>query len=195
MPILWEESNTQEIIKSIIEWAIENKALVALLCISIGVTISIKINIGGNKVKGKREGRIEGRYTRRKSDRYQTTDGLQNQRSVDLVNIRLYSTGLKGKVYTNVFYKMINHNFGIEITLKNYSSVSKKVKIGWCVYKGDEEVVKGTFYKKVNANSSLTSDFYVKKNFFDNLNCGKYTSVFWLNNQRVQKTYFTIQNK
>lgn len=37
---------------------------------------------------------------------------------LELVSIKLYSTGLK-KVFTNHFYKSMNHNFGVEILVKN----------------------------------------------------------------------------
>lgn len=49
---------------------------------------------------------------------------------VSLQCIRLYSTGSKGKVYTDKFYKSINHNFGIEVILKNTSSQAQTIHLG-----------------------------------------------------------------
>lgn len=115
---------------------------------------------------------------------------------IELTKIRLYSTGSKGKVYTDKFIKSINHNFGIEITLKNNTSATQNVKVGWCIYnKEGNELIKGTFNKKVNQKSSLTTDFYVKENSFNNLKPGKYKSQFWVNDKRVQKAYFNITYK
>lgn len=70
------------------------------------------------------------------------TSHLSNQRKastndncpVALDSIRLYSTGSKGKVYTNRFYKTINHNFGIEVVLSNRASIPLIVNLGHCIY-------------------------------------------------------------
>ena len=113
----------------------------------------------------------------------------------EIQSIRLYSTGKKGKVYTDKFYKQINHNFGIEILLKNNTNVQQNVKVGWCIYKDGSEIMKGTFNKKINANSTATNDFYVKEESFKRLKSGKYKSQFWVNDKRVQKVYFYILNK
>lgn len=86
----------------------------------------------------------------------------------------------------------MNHNFGIEITLKNNTYVLQNVKVGWCIYKDGNVIVKGTFNKKVNPNSTLTNDFYIQEKTFNNLKIGKYKSQFWVNDIRVQKVYFTI---
>lgn len=89
----------------------------------------------------------------------------------------------------------MNHNFGIEVTLKNHSSLLKNVKVGWCIYKEGKEIIKGTFNKKVNAYSSITTDFYVREQTFNNLKIGKYKSQFWVDDKRVQKVYFNVLNK
>ncbi len=113
---------------------------------------------------------------------------------LELTSIRLYSTGVKGKVYTSVFHKAINHNFGIELIIKNNTNQSQKVKIGWCIYndKG-KTLMNGTFYEKIVANTSFKKDFYVSESDFKKLSVGKYKSQFWLNDKKVRKEFFTVK--
>lgn len=189
-----------------IKWIIENKELIILACITISVSIPISIHFG----KTINNNNIKKNHT---TNNYNTSIHKQSPSktiapppnspivkptskvSIESINIQLYSTGKKGKVYTNKFYKTMNHNFGVEITLKNNTCSLQNVKIGWCIYKNGTEIIKGNFNKKVNANSSLTTDFYVKEHAFNNLKVGKYKSQFWVNNQKVQKVYFTVSNK
>ena len=89
----------------------------------------------------------------------------------------------------------MNHNFGIQLTLKNNSNVQQNVNVGWCIYKVGVEIIKGTFYEKINAHEVLDKDFYVKDFAFNKLKPGEYKSQFWLNDERVQKVYFTILNQ
>lgn len=67
--------------------------------------------------------------------------------------------------------------------------------MGWCIYKDGKEIVKGTFKKKINPNSILTTDFYVKAKVFNNLKVGEYKSQFWVNDMKVQKVFFSILHK
>lgn len=189
--------------EDIIKWIIENKELVIIACITISVSIPISMHfrktIINNNIR-KNTTNNYGKYnpknnTSKPTNRNQNKPVYLSRKNIELTNIRLYSTGKKGKVYTTRFYKTMNHNFGIEITLKNNTSSLQNVKVGWCIYKDGKEIIKGTFNKKVNANSSLTNDFYVKERAFSNLSVGKYKSQFWVNDQRVQKVYFTITNK
>ena len=119
-----------------------------------------------------------------------------SQQSVTLQSIRLYSTGAKGKVFTDRFYKSVNHNFGIEVVLKNTSSQFQAVKLGHCIYdeKGNT-MIKGNFHPKIAPNSTLTEDIYVKADTFARLKNGKYKSQFWINDKKVQKVFFTVTNK
>ena len=41
---------------------------------------------------------------------------------LELCKISLYSTGARGKVFTNHFYKALNHNFGVEMVIRNNKS-------------------------------------------------------------------------
>ena len=185
--------------KEIIEWIIENKALALFLCISVSISIPVSIHIGKNVKQNITNNYYHG--SKRSGKNYRSDRKPQvpatttNYSAVKLSKIQLYSTGRKGKVFTTTFYKMINHNFGIEITLLNNSPVPQKVKVGWCIYKDEEKVVKGTYFKQVKAYSSLTWDIYVKKGTFDKMKCGNYKSLFWVNDQNVQRVYFKILNK
>lgn len=194
------------IMDELIKWIIENKELVILACITISVSIPISIHFGKTIINNNNIRKNTTNNYGRKDPRHNTSEPTTKnkprntsissiRKNIKLTNIRLYSTGKKGKVYTTKFYKAINHNFGVEITLKNNTNLLQNVKVGWCIYKNGNEIIKGTFSKKVNANSSLTNDFYVKEQAFSNLKVGKYKSQFWVNDQRVQKVYFTISNK
>ena len=122
----------------------------------------------------------------------QTSTGTQ----IALQSIRLYSTGAKGKVYTNNFYKSVNHNFGIELVIINNTSQTQTVSLGHCIY--DESgvaIINGNFHPKIAPHSKLTQDIYVEAKTFAKLKNGKYKSQFWLNNTKVQKVYFTIASK
>jgi len=82
------------------------------------------------------------------------------------------------------------------VEIKNSTNTQKNVKVGWCIYNSSgQTLLKGNFNKRVNANSSLINDFYVKDNVFSQLKSGKYKSQFWVNDERVQKEYFTIAHR
>lgn len=195
--------------EELIKWIIENKALIIIACITLSISIPISIHFGktiiNNNIKKnktinnyKNQTQNYSNYNNTYKNNQQSTSkktGVNSDRNVELTKISLYSTGKKGKVYTTNFYKSMNHNFGIEITLKNNTYVLQNVKVGWCIYKDGNVIVKGTFNKKVNPNSTLTNDFYVQEKTFNNLKVGKYKSQFWVNDIRVQKVYFTILNK
>ncbi len=83
-------------------------------------------------------------------------------------SIQLYSTGKRGKTYTKKFYKSINHNFGIEVVLKNLSGQAKTVHLGHCIY--DEKgvaIFKGDFRPMVKPFSTLKQDIYVDPKAFE----------------------------
>ena len=115
---------------------------------------------------------------------------------VSLQCIRLYSTGSKGKVYTDKFYKSINHNFGIEVILKNTSSQAQTIHLGHCIYDEKGNIVfKKNFTPHINPNSTLMQHIFVDADAFSKMKSGKYKSQFWINNTRVQRTFFTVVYK
>lgn len=117
--------------------------------------------------------------------------------SITLEKIELYCTGAKGKVFTNIFRKSINHNFGIEVVIKNNTSQTQTVKLGHCIYdeSGNNTMFKGTFYPKIKPHSTLKEDIFVDAKAFDKMKKGKYKSQFWLNDNKVQRVYFTVVEK
>lgn len=120
----------------------------------------------------------------------------KNASSITLQSIRLYSTGSKGKVYTDKFYKSINHNFGIEVVLKNTSSNTQTIHLGHCIYDESGNVVfKGNFSPKINPHSTLTHNIFVDAKAFAKMKSGKYKSQFWINDTKVQKAFFTVAYK
>ena len=115
---------------------------------------------------------------------------------VSLQSIRLYSTGSKGKVYTDKFYKSINHNFGIEVVLKNTSSNTQTIHLGHCIYDESGNVVfKGNFSPKINPHSTLTHNIFVDAKAFAKMKSGKYKSQFWINDKKAQKAFFKVAYK
>ncbi len=119
-----------------------------------------------------------------------------SESQVLIQSIQLYSTGKRGKTYTKKFYKSINHNFGIEVVLKNLSGQAKTVHLGHCIY--DEKgvaIFKGDFRPTVKPFSTLKQDIYVDPKAFEKMKSGTYKSQFWLNDKRVQKVFFTVAYK
>ncbi len=114
---------------------------------------------------------------------------------LEMKSIKLYSTGLK-KVFTNHFYKSMNHNFGIEIVITNNTSSIQKLKIGGCVNNSKgKKVVNWISTKSIKPYSSESYDFYVREKEFNKMDSGKYTVIFWINDKRVKETTFTITYK
>lgn len=114
---------------------------------------------------------------------------------LELCSIKLYSTGLR-KIFTNHFYKSMNHNFGVEITIRNNTNQSQSMRIGGCVY--DDKgmvIVRWNSTKNINAISSNSYDFYAKEQTFSKMKEGKYKIQFWINDKKVQKEYFTVTYK
>lgn len=172
-----------------VKWIIENKELAFVICMSILVPGYF------HHRKKKRRGRTHPGPSR--PPQPTPTSGGSSPVStktncVQLRKIQLYSTGKKGKVFTTEFHKMMNHNFGIELTLENTSSSVQNVKVGWCICKGDDKVINGTFNKRIHARQTLTCDFFVKQDAFARLQPGEYKSLFWVNDVRVQRKYFKI---
>lgn len=114
---------------------------------------------------------------------------------LELCGVQLYSTGIK-KVLTNHFYKSMNHNFGVEISVRNNTSKMQNLRIGGCVYdeKGNT-VTSWNGTKEIKALSSASYDFYVREETFSKMKEGKYKIQFWINDKKVQKEYFTITFK
>lgn len=130
-----------------------------------------------------------------KVSRPQKTSG-NSQQHIKLQSVRLYSTGAKGKVYTDKFYKSINHNFGIEAILVNSTSQTQSVSLGHCIYdESGKTIIKGNCRPKIAPHSKLAQDIYVEAKTFAKLKNGKYKSQLWLNDTKVQKVFFTVANK
>ncbi len=115
---------------------------------------------------------------------------------LELCSIKMYSTGVK-KIFTNHFYRGLNHNFGVEIKIKNNTNTTQNLQIGGCIYNsnGDTIIEWKRKLKQVAANAYWKSDYYVYEDCFSKMKDGKYKVQFWINDQRVQKEYFTISYK
>lgn len=123
------------------------------------------------------------------------TSQPQKRPPLELLSIKLYSTGLK-KIFTKHFYKSMNHNFGVELTIRNNTSKLQDMKIGGCIYDiNRKKTVNWIGNKKINPHSSATYDFYVREQAFSKMNAGKYTIIFWINDKKVKEDSFTITYK
>lgn len=155
-------------------------------------------NNTANKNNGGNGGRSNGvNKSSRPSQSFKNTK--KNASSITYVNlqsIRLYSTGSKGKTYTDKFYKSINHNFGIEVILMNSSSTTQTIHLGHCIYDESGKVVfNGNFSPKINPHSTLKHNIFVDAKAFAAMKSGKYKSQFWINDTKVQKAFFTVAYK
>jgi len=119
-----------------------------------------------------------------------------NRPPLELLNIKLYSTGLK-KVFTNHFYKSMNHNFGVEILVRNNTNQIQTIHVGGCIYNSNGKTI--VKWRNVNieipSHGSKKYDFFVKEDGFSKMKEGKYKVQFWINDKKVQKEYFTITYK
>lgn len=134
--------------------------------------------------------------SQRPSKTVQDSTKIKNGSPISIQSIRLYSTSKKGKIYTTKFYKSINHNFGIEVILKNNSSQTQKVRLGHCIYdQSGKTIFKGNFNPTIKQHSTLKQSIFVDAKAFSRMKNGKYKSQFWINDKRVQKVYFTVTYK
>ena len=110
---------------------------------------------------------------------------------LDLQSIRLYSTGSRGKVFTDHFYRAMNHNFGVEIKIKNNTNRVQDVKIAGYVYDSVGNTVVGwkTIFKKIQPNSLLSHDSYVNEHDFSCMKDGEYKVQFWVNDVKIKKFF------
>ena len=91
----------------------------------------------------------------------------------------------------------MNHNFGVEILVKNNTNQIQTIHVGGCIYNNDgKTIVKwGNVNIQISPHGSKTYDFFVKEDGFSKMKDGKYKIQFWINDKKVQKEYFTITYK
>ncbi len=143
-----------------------------------------------------RKGTATDKSSKPSQSSHNTTKNISSIAQVSLQSIRLYSTGSKGKVYTDRFYKSINHNFGIEVVLKNMSNKTQTIHLGHCIYDENGNVVfKGNFSPEIKPHSTLKHQIFVNAQAFSKMKSGKYKSQFWINDVKVQKAFFTVAYK
>lgn len=195
--------------EDLIKWIIENKELVLFASISIAIGIALCINISipikfhfgkteinkiinnnGNTGKGQGE---KNHHSKKQKKTEKKNTG--NNQGIKLLNTRLYAVGIKGRVYTKEFRKLIIHNFGIEISLINNSNVLQNVNIKWCICSNGAEIENRTCHKRINAHQRVDKEFYVEKQVFKQLRSGQYDSKLLINNRIVKKECFTIMDK
>lgn len=163
--------------------------------------VIVKNYISGNNTQNNNSNNKTATHIQKKpyvnNSTQKNTKSASNGKGVSLEKIRLYCTGAKGKVYTTKFLKSLNHNFGIEVVIKNDTPQTQTVKLGHCIYdeSGNNTIFRGTFHPKINPYSTLTENIFVDAKAFAKMKKGKYKSQFWLNDEKVQKVFFTVQDK
>ncbi len=151
---------------------------------------------GNNNQKNNHSSKSKGKPPKLNRQKTSSNPTLGQKTDIIIQNVRLYATGAKGKVYTNKFYKSINHNFGVELMLYNNTSKSQIINIGHCIYnKNGETVFKGNFHPKVNPKTQFIQDIFIPASKFINMKNGTYRSQVWVNDKMVQKNNFTIVTK
>lgn len=196
-------------LSTLIKCLIENKEWALLIFLTISVTVIVTVKIYSNKkiviIKNNNTNNYYGSTKRDDSNNKETvgkphkkvkskTPHKKNSHDVELFKIRLYATGKKGKTYTTNYNKNVNHNFGVELILKNNTSCIQKVQIEGAIHNKNKRFITGwSSAKKIKANSILSFDFYVKKEDFSIMKQGEYSVQFCIDDEHVQKQYFTIQ--
>ena len=119
---------------------------------------------------------------------------LSKSLPVEIVKIQMYSTGARGKVYTNTFYKAVSHNFGVDIRLKNNNSSQKNVNISWFIYDSNGKKQGSLSRNKISINGFgyKNENFYIQESVFSRLRPGKYRYEFQINDRRTKQGFFTI---
>ena len=165
--------------------------------------VVVKNYISGNNTQNNNSNNKNNNRTNTNNQKPNTKDSTSTNKMptsngvVSLEKIKMYCTGAKGKVYTTTFRKSMNHNFGIEVIIKNNTAQIQTVKLGHCIYdeSGNNTMFKGTFYPKIKPYSTLTENIFVDAKAFAKMKRGKYKSQFWLNDKKVQKVFFTVEDK
>lgn len=120
-----------------------------------------------------------------------------NNGTIKLVKVLLYSTGARGKVFTKKFYKRINHNFGIELVIRNDSNKRQSISVKWSIYDvtNQRDVIADNSVIKIAAREKLIHDIYVSDKEFVKLPTGEYESRFCINGKQAPKMNFYILEK
>lgn len=159
--------------------------------------VVVKNYISGNNNQNNNSNNKNTNSTKKPSNKNTTVKTNPQNSSVTLEKIKLYCTGAKGKVYSTVFYKSVNSDFGVEAVIRNNTSKLQNVKLGHCIYNknGNNTMFQKTLYIKINPNSFFTQKIRVAPKDFSKMKAGEYKSQFWINDEKVQKVFFTIKNK
>lgn len=116
---------------------------------------------------------------------------------IEISSVKLYSNGIN-KVYTKHFYKSMNYNFGIDLSLKNNFSQNLKAKIYIYVHNSINEynsIANWEEEKMINENDSITCNYEVSNRIFSEMQVGKYIIRFCINGKIVKKESFTVSYK
>lgn len=122
---------------------------------------------------------------------------MQQHFPLELEEMKLYGTGPNGKIYTKRFYTLLNRNFGIEIVLRNNTSLIQNLRITGCIYpvgeKSDEVTFKWHETKEIWPKSVIRPDYAVPPEVFTKMARGEYKIQFWVNKTKVGRRFFTIE--
>ena len=162
--------------------------------------VIVKNYIGGNNIKNNNNNSNNNKNNNniQKNNNQIINNKISSRnQAITLKKIRLYCTGAKGKVFTTEIPKLLTHNIGIEVVIKNNTSQIQNVKLGCCIYdeSGNNTVFNRTFWPKVKPYTKLTENIFVDATAFSKMKKGKYKSQFWINDKKVKKIFFTVKEK
>lgn len=164
--------------------------------------VKIKNDITGNNNRGSRihnpnKNNIQKPKTSKPSNPSQLPQKPERD-PITYKNIRLYSTGMKGKVYDCYkFYKAINRDFGVEVILGNTSAKTQTVNLSYFIYSDGIDTPVLKIYKnlKIDPHSTLPYSISVYEDTFSKMKNGKYTSSLKINKKKFKQGPFFIFNK
>lgn len=110
---------------------------------------------------------------------------------------KLFSTGIRGPVFTNHFYTSMNKDFGVKISVKNNTSSVQTIKTGGRVYNSYNVSVYNWQVRiyQVPAYRPFKKNFWVPEKIFSKLAEGTYTVHFWINDKKIVAEPITITYK
>lgn len=129
---------------------------------------------------------------KKKNKKYKKRNNKTKEKPIKLKSSHLYATSIHGKIFTNKFRKNGIYNFGLEVLLFNNSNKQQRATLSWCIYKRGNLMQKKDVSVIIEPLSTLRQDLYVTKQCFSSLSTGDYKSLFWINDKREIKEYFTI---
>lgn len=167
------------------------------------IILNIDNMLGNISSQKNEEQSYSGRYVRTSGSKQQKgneslghyTKREQSNKKPLSITINLYATSSEGKIYTNHFYRAKDHDFGVEIRIKNNTACVYSFNIAGCVYDSSgAEIYRWirTTKKVLPSNLPVKSNFWVDRDKFLAMRDGEYKMQLWINDVKVVKMFFMV---